>query len=76
MAANSEAKVLSSRVASIASSLDGNVGGKFQETVKGLPVGSPEKENLIYSTNALCQDVKKLKATIGEDSERTFCSTH
>ena len=73
---NSETKNLASRVATIASSLDSNVGGKFQTTVKGLPDGSPEKNNLIYFTNILCGDVKNLKAAVGEDSEHTSCSAH
>jgi hypothetical protein len=72
----SETKELASRVASIASSLDSNVGSKFQTTVEGLPDGSREKNDLKYFTNVLCSDVKNLKAAIGENSGHTSCSAH
>ncbi len=75
MAQSSDAKTLASRVAIIATSLDRNLGDKFQITVKGLPLGSHERDQLIYFTNDLCRDVKKLKAEVGEDSEQTSCSS-
>jgi hypothetical protein len=76
MLQNSDATALASRIAVIASSLDSNVGGKFQATVRSLPDESPEKKNLVYFTNVLCSDVKDLKTAIGENAANTFCSTH
>ena len=76
MSQKSEATALASRVAVIAASLDGNLGGKFQAAVRSLPDGSLEKRNLVYFTNALCSDVKNLKTAIGENAIHTFCSTH
>jgi hypothetical protein len=74
MAENSQAKSLAARVAIVAGSLDTNIAAKFQATAKGLPNGSPEKDNLIYFANALCSDIKKLKTEVGE--EHTVCSAH
>ena len=58
-------------IAAIASSMDSNLGGKFEASVRQNP-----DHNLLYFTDQLCIDVRNLKAAIGVDSQHTTCRLH
>jgi hypothetical protein len=55
---------------SIVSSLDANLGAKFQSVVRNAPASI--KDDLIYYENRLCLDVKALKKVL-YDNEETQC---
>lgn len=59
-----------SAIGVIASSLDANIGGKYQAAARNAP--SPLREDLQYFENNLCRDVKKLKKLLN-GNEQTQC---
>jgi hypothetical protein len=68
------AELIKADVRGIAQALDAYLGGKFQASVKSLEEGTPEKNNLIYFTNMLCDQVTELEVLV--NTKPAYCVHH